>query len=269
MTGGGAKFNMHVKKWYSDQEGIPGDYSQLEADVFNILGIIVKDETLVGKDGLFIYKNRLLEEYGFTEGINKTIEQALDEISISEINNILDKIKTLIKLRQQDAYEQCRRMKDKNTRIHQSHLKFITKMGNLMKRVIEHKKKQNEITKEDFEEININLIDLDEIINDDDLFHLWWENADVSGYTIIKDPDADVYCPGCENAGLLAEQCLDNSECVLRNTVREDTEGSDAAAAGAPIDTMDGDLYCYGCEGDNLHLLQCIRGNDCLYSESK
>ena len=129
-----------------------------------------------------------------------------------------------------------------------------------MKRVIEHK--------EDFEKININLIDLDKIINDDGLFHLWWENADVSGFTIVKDEDADVYCPGCEDAGLLPEQCLDNSECVLRNTERY-TEGRAVAAAGAPIDTMDGDLYCYGCEGDNLNLRQCMRGESCLYSKSK
>ena len=276
MTGGGAKFDMRSKTWFSNQHNTPGIYSQLEADVFNILGIKVTDQRMI-RDGLFKYKNSLLDEVGFNRGINKSIEEALEEKSIDEINIILDKITKIIELRKKDASEQYRRRRkiielrkkdaseqyrrcrktERNKHIYIIHLIFIERMEALYNRVLIKKNSLSAPvtaaagaapTKKDLRMIVQKQMDLNRDLKSDFNIHsiienskqYWNENGDASW-----DEDEDIWCSGCEGKGLPPDQCVKGDDCLY----------------------SDSDIWCSGCEALGLPPDQCVKGVDCLYGK--
>ena len=111
MKGGGALF---WEEWYSDEkDGKSGQYSRLEAEILNSLGII-PDGTYISWDG----KVKNLKDYinidNYQEGFNISLRDALVQQNSEKLEEILKKCKMALELRTTDqinkkklGYEFC------------------------------------------------------------------------------------------------------------------------------------------------------------------
>ena len=73
QRGGGPKYDFNKNEWYSDQRGIPGEYSRLEADVLNTLEVVPLWKHVKG-DGTAMRLNNWIRNpdnpWGFEQALN-------------------------------------------------------------------------------------------------------------------------------------------------------------------------------------------------------
>jgi len=130
MKGGGALF---WEEWYSDEkDGKSGEYSRLEAEILNSLGII-PDGRYISWDG----KVKNLKDYinidNYQEGFNISLRDALVQQNSEKLEEILNKCKTALELRTSDQINK----KKSGHRFCHSHMNFFLTILKLTEDIIE------------------------------------------------------------------------------------------------------------------------------------
>ena len=138
MKGGGALF---YEEWYSDEkDGKSGEYSRLEAEILNSLGII-PDGTYISWDG----KVKNLKDYinidNYQEGFNMSLRDSLSQQNSDKLESILEKCKIALELRTSDQINK----KKSGHRFCHSHMNFFLTILKLTKDIIEKIKIKKEL----------------------------------------------------------------------------------------------------------------------------